>query len=376
MSTYPLLPQVSLVPGRRSFYYSNTPGEVESFFIAMSVKTFLVDLRVEAMKGKLPMVSDFLVHSMKQELAKGNMCLLMLNRRGHARTLLCTSCGTAHQCTHCAVSMTIHKQAERYVLLCHYCGKKEALPSRCSHCDKTSFSQTGFGVQQVEEEMRLLFPDKNILRMDADTTRGKHAFTEVHDQLVAGKVDILLGTQMLAKGLDNPRITLVGVVDADIGLSIPDFRAEERTFQLLMQVLGRAGRAGDQSTVIIQSWMPESPSISCAASGDREGFYAYLLEQRRTYLYPPFTSLIKASVMAKTPEEAQKHADMLAEEFRRVAVTVAADTEVMTAPAFIPRQHGVYVHHIILKGTKTREVLEHTPLPSSLRVDVEPLQLL
>lgn len=368
--------KVSLVPWERSFYYSKCPAQVEPFLIAMSLKTFLVDLRIEAQKGKLPIVTDFLAHSLEQTLAKGEMSLLLLNRRGHARTLLCTACGMAHQCARCVVSMTVHKKRDQYSLLCHYCGKEEDIPQACVSCKAEQFKSTGFGIQQAEEELRHRFPTAKILRIDADTTKGKHAFTDLHKELHDGSVDIIIGTQMLAKGMDNPRITLVGVLDADIGLSIPDFRAEERTFQLLMQVLGRAGRTGVEGRVVIQTWMPESPSISCAATQDMEGFYAYLLEQRKTYAYPPFADLIKCTVLAKTESDAAMHAENLQKSFMETRGTLGHDVEAFVAPAYIPRQHGVFVYHVLLKGKGARSVLESTKIPTSVRVDVEPLQLL
>lgn len=345
----------------------------------MSVKTFLVDLRVEERRKRHPIVSGFLEMHIRQTLDAGKMAILLLNRRGHARSLLCHDCGEMVRCPHCAVSMTIHKQGyDRFFLLCHYCGLRQDMPKSCQTCGKQGLKSVGFGIQQAEEELRGLFPDKRLVRMDADTMRGKGAYHDLHDLLKADGVDILLGTQMLAKGLDNPRVTLVGVLDADIGLSIPDFRAEERTFQLLMQVLGRAGRRGDDSTVVVQTWMPEAPAIRLAATQDMAGFYEYMLEQRREYHYPPFGELIKLSVRAKTEEEAELAAVDITKMLEATAsrMNMADSHEILQAPAYIARQQGTFVHHIFIKGQNPRALVDATPLPKTLRIDVDPLNLL
>lgn len=347
------------------------------FPVAMSLKTFLVDLRVEERKQQHPIISAFLAHHIKETLEAGKMAILLLNRRGHARTLLCHSCGEMVKCGHCDVSMTVHREAQdHFFLLCHYCGLKQEIPTSCAHCGKNGLRSTGVGIQQAEEELARLFPGKRLVRMDADTMRGKHAYHDLHDLLQKDGVDILLGTQMLAKGLDHPRVTLVGVLDADIGLSIPDFRAEERTFQLLMQVLGRAGRQGDDSAVIVQTWMPEAPCIRFAVTQDMEGFYDYMLEQRREYGYPPFSDIIKLTVRSRTAEEAKLLALQTAMKLEETARSLEAAVEVMEAPAYIGRQQGAFVHHILLKGQNPRPILDATELPRGLRIDIDPLNLL
>lgn len=345
----------------------------------MSLKTFLVDLRIEAQKSKDPIMSDFLAFQCTETIKNGHMVLLLMNRRGHARTLLCQACGKQECCPHCDVSMTIHKAGwERFFLLCHYCGLKKEMPKACTSCGDTKLKTTGIGIQQAEEHIRQRFPTARVARMDADTMRGKHAYSELHTLMQKGEIDILIGTQMLAKGLDNPRVRLVGVLDADIGLALPDFRAEERTFQLLMQVLGRAGRQGDESSVVIQTWMPDAPSIHFAATQDMEGFYEYLLEQRKTYNYPPFSEIIKLTLRAKTSEEAEKHATdlvLLLEETQK-ALKTTSSLEILHAPAYIAQQQGTFVHHIIMKGDTPREILTKANLPRTIKIDIDPMSLL
>lgn len=372
-------PLLFLVVEKSSSYYSKEGSTSEIFFVAMSLKTFLVDLRVEELRHSQAIVSDFLAHHIETTLAANKMVVLLLNRRGHARTLLCHDCGEILKCRHCDVSMTVHKQGyENFFLLCHYCGLRQDIPQSCPACGKSGLKSSGVGIQQAEEELRQRFPGKNLVRMDADTMRGKDAYHDLHEMLKGDGVDILLGTQMLAKGLDNPRVTLVGVLDADIGLSIPDFRAEERTFQLLMQVLGRAGRQGDDSAVVVQTWMPDAPSISFATQQDMEGFYEYMLEQRKTYLYPPFGEIIKLSLRAKTPEEAELEASATARKLEETALRLGKeeDINVLHAPAYIARQQGAYVHHVFIKGKEPRRVLDETALPRGVRIDVDPVNLL
>lgn len=311
-------------------------------------------------------------------MKNGGMAIILLNRRGHARSLLCRECGEIMTCPHCAVSLTVHKTPRgNYDLLCHYCHFHQGVPQDCPHCHKKeSLKSVGFGIQQAEEELRSLFPHKRLVRMDADTMKGKDAYHDLHDLLHKDQVDILLGTQMLAKGLDHPRVRLVGVLDADIGLAIPDFRAEERTFQLLMQVLGRAGRQGDESSVVIQTWMPESPVIQFATTQDMEGFYNYMIEQRREHHYPPFAELIKCQVRGKTPEAAEEAALQCIETLQKIIDDTKAEATLMHAPAYISRQQGVYVHHVFLKGKNLQELIAKAALPRTVRIDIEPLNLL
>lgn len=365
--------------GESSLYYSKETVRVEPFFVAMSLKTFLVDLRIEARKSKDPIMSDFLAFHCQQTITAGNMVLLLLNRRGHARSLLCHACGKASVCPHCDISMTIHKEGwEQLFLLCHYCGLKTPMPKTCAACGDSRLKTTGIGIQQAEEYIRSVFPAARVTRMDADTMRGKDAYNKMYNSMQNGEIDIVIGTQMLAKGLDNPRVRLVGVLDADIGLALPDFRAEERTFQLLMQVLGRAGRQGDDSTVVIQTWMPEAPSIHFAATQDLEGFYEYLLGQRRDYHYPPFAKIIKLTLRAKTAEDAEKAASEMVTLLEKIHQEIGGNDslEIMHAPAYIAKQQGTFVHHIILKGDAPRKIVEAANLPRTLKIDIDPMTLL
>jgi primosomal protein N' (replication factor Y) (superfamily II helicase) len=230
----------------------------------------------------------------------------------------CTTCGDVSACPNCSISLTYHRTPERMV--CHYCGHAEEVRAACERCGAATMRQRGLGTQQVERLLVERFPEARIARMDVDTTSGKWAHAEILDRVGAGEVDLLLGTQMIAKGLDFPNVTLVGVIDADVGINLPDFRAAERTFQLLAQVAGRAGRSTKAGRVIIQSRMGSHHALRCAVTHDYEGFVAVELPARISPPYPPTVRLanvvFSATAEAATVDLAQQGTDWL----RRLAV--------------------------------------------------------
>ncbi|NNC90588.1 MAG: primosomal protein N', partial [Akkermansiaceae bacterium] len=250
----------------------------------------VVDMRLEARKQKAAgpaVLSERLRTQMEQKLAAGEQVILFLNRRGFARALQCPSCGHVCECQHCSLPLTYHRTDER--LVCHLCGYQTIVPRRCPKCNDQSIQLQGFGTQKVEEILRKVFPAANLARLDADTARKKNALRNILKDFRARKIHILLGTQMIAKGLDFPNVTLAGILNADLSLHVPDFRAGERTFQLLTQVAGRAGRGEMAGEVIIQTFTPHSPSIQFARHHDYDGFADQELEFRRNFSYPPFT---------------------------------------------------------------------------------------
>ena len=256
---------------------------------------FIADMREELRQGNRSMFSQSLIEAIRLRLEKKEQMVLFLNRRGYSSFVLCRDCGTVVQCPNCDISLTYHRTTEK--LKCHYCGYEEHVPQICPQCQSDHIRYFGTGTQKVEEELYKLFPEARVLRMDVDTTKHKGAHEEILETFGAGHADILLGTQMIAKGLDFPNITLVGVLSADTSLHLPDYRAAERTFQLLTQVSGRAGRHDKLGEVIIQTYTPEHYAIELARTQEYEPFYEREMFLRRRSNYPPyyFVALIQLS---------------------------------------------------------------------------------
>ncbi|MCS5502250.1 primosomal protein N' [Lysinibacillus sp. A4] len=256
---------------------------------------FIADMREELRQGNRSMFSQSLIEAIRLRLEKKEQMVLFLNRRGYSSFVLCRDCGTVVQCPNCDISLTYHRTTEK--LKCHYCNYEEHVPQICPQCQSDHIRYFGTGTQKVEEELYKLFPEARVLRMDVDTTKHKGAHEEILETFGAGQADILLGTQMIAKGLDFPNITLVGVLSADTSLHLPDYRAAERTFQLLTQVSGRAGRHDKLGEVIIQTYTPEHYAIELAKTQEYEPFYEREMFLRRRSNYPPyyFVALIQLS---------------------------------------------------------------------------------
>jgi len=230
----------------------------------------------------------------------------------------------------------------------------------------------GSGTQQVEEELKRLFPDKTVARVDMDTMSKKGSYEKLHREMHDGTIDIVVGTQILAKGMDFPKVTLVGVLNADVGLHIPDFRAHERTFQLLYQVVGRVSRQGQDGAVIIQTFDPENKIINYALKKDLDGFYAYELGERQLYSYPPYAEMVQMSFVDVDQEKVKKQSMTL---FSTLEDSITKDNlpiEIYHAPSAIPKKYGKFHYHVLLKGQHVRTFLEGKKLPSGVRVDVDP----
>ena len=271
----------------------------------------IVDLRIEAMKQRsLPSLSGKLVDAMHARLERREQTILFINRRGYSSAMLCTKCGHVEECAHCSIAMTYHRADE--TLRCHLCGVQQNAPLRCPQCGAPEIRWRGLGTQRVEEAVRRLVPRARIERMDSDTMGKKNRFREVLAQFRAGKIDVLVGTQMIGKGLDFPNVTLVGLIDADISMHIPDFRANERTFQLLVQVAGRAGRGDRAGEVIVQTFTPQASAIQYSRHADYAGFAAEELKLRKDFHYPPYRHLIHHLFRGKNPEKLQFFAEQWA----------------------------------------------------------------
>ncbi|HWI47894.1 MAG TPA: primosomal protein N', partial [Rummeliibacillus sp.] len=254
----------------------------------------VVDMREELHSGNRSMFSTALADAIQARLERKEQMVLFLNRRGYSSFVLCRDCGTVVQCKNCDISMTYHRSTE--TLKCHYCGYEEHVPTECPECQSEHIRFFGTGTQKIEAEIHKVFPEARVLRMDVDTTRQKGAHERILDDFGAGKADILLGTQMIAKGLDFPKITLVGVLSADTSLNLPDFRAAERTFQLLTQVSGRAGRHDLPGEVIIQTYTPEHYAIQLSKEQHYEPFYEQEMTMRHKFAYPPFYYVVLIQV--------------------------------------------------------------------------------
>ncbi|MDQ6612745.1 MAG: primosomal protein N', partial [Gemmatimonadota bacterium] len=337
--------------------------------------------------ASLGILSPALAAAIESRLLRGEQSLLLLNRRGYASFMQCQMCGYVASCPHCSISLTYHRVPE--ALICHYCQHHEPVFRRCPQCNSDAIRQRGMGTQQVERLVAERFASARIARMDVDTTRGKWAHASILDRVASGDVDILLGTQMIAKGLDFPNVTLVGVIDADTGLNLPDFRASERTFQLLSQVAGRAGRGPKGGEVFVQTRMPTHHAIRYAATHDFLAFVQQELSERRSPAYPPFVTLANV-VISGSDETATANSAVAAAEWTQRLLARAAVREIELvgpAPCPVDRIKGRWRWHFLLKSTKAsaltrvaRYIAERHQLPRTanlrLIVDRDPAALL
>jgi primosomal protein N' (replication factor Y) len=261
------------------------------------------------MRGIRRFITPELQQAMKASLGRGEQILLFLNRRGYASFPVCGACGQPMRCKHCNISLTLHQQANAY--RCHYCGFTRAATSKCEYCGSDNIRHLGLGTEKLEAMVVSIFPKARIARMDRDTTQRKGSILKLLKGLKNKTTDILIGTQMVAKGHDFPNITLVGIICADLSLSFPDFRACERTFQLLAQVAGRAGRGEKPGSVILQTYNPDHFSIATARQQDFIEFYRQEINFRKALNYPPYSRMIQIKISGKDPQETESHARLL-----------------------------------------------------------------
>lgn len=305
----------------------------------------IVDMRAELSSGNRSMFSEQLREAIQTRLDKQEQIVLFLNRRGYASFMLCRDCGHVPQCPNCDISLTYHKSSDQ--LKCHYCGHQETPPSKCPNCESEHIRQVGTGTQRVEELLQEVFQEARIIRMDVDTTSRKGAHEKLLNDFGSGKGDILLGTQMIAKGLDFPNITLVGVLNADTMLNLPDFRASERTYQLLTQVSGRAGRHEKEGQVIIQTYNPEHYAIKDVQENDYPAFFNKEMNYRKIGKYPPYFFLINFTISHKDMKkvmEASKH-------IHKILLQHLSDKALVLgpSPAALSRINNEYRFQILIK---------------------------
>ena len=293
-----------------------------------------------------------LVEAMRARLDRGEQTILLLNRRGYSSFVQCRECGDVEICPACSISLTYHRGKSR--LVCHHCHHEQPAPERCPRCGSTDLSFRGLGTEQVERVVAETLPKARLARMDVDTTSGKWSHHEILGRVERGEVDILLGTQMIAKGLDFPRVTLVGVVNADVGIHLPDFRATERTFQLLSQVAGRAGRGELGGEVLIQTALPEHYAIQAALTHDYVAFATRELDERRHPAYPPLVRLVNVVVSSPKPEDAAGNAEAGARWLRTHVVSRTPVDLIGPAPSPIERLHGRWRWHFLLRSPSVK----------------------
>jgi primosomal protein N' (replication factor Y) len=342
----------------------------------------VIDMRKEYLKQKhIPLISGNLANAIEARLAAKEQTILFLNRRGFATSLVCSQCGFVCDCPNCSVALTFHQGENR--LKCHLCGHTAVAPRKCPKCADPSIRYSGYGTEKIEGTVRKLFPSATVARMDADSMTRKDAYRQTLREFRTGKIDILVGTQMIAKGLDFPNVTLVGIINADVGLYMPDFRAGERTFQLLTQVAGRAGRGDMAGEVFVQSSTPFSPSIQFARHHNFEGFFEQEIEVRERCDYPPFIHLLMIHVRSEHQRLAEFSAETL---HRRISEQIDAGVTLHAViPAPIERSKGFYRYQILLRtnairrlSNTIRSIIDKLTFPEEVRVavDVDPYQLL
>jgi len=333
----------------------------------------VVDMRLEARKhkGATPILSDALRSGLEQRLEKGEQAILFLNRRGFARALSCPKCGHVCECPHCSIALTYHRTDER--LICHICGHQAVVPRKCPECKDPAILFQGFGTQKVEEVMAKLMPQAKIARIDADAMKRKNSLRDILLAFKAHKIDILIGTQMIAKGLHFPNVTLVGILNADIGLHTPDFRAGERTFQLITQVAGRAGRGDLEGEVVVQTATPHSPSIQFARKHDFDGFSEQEMEFRQHFGYPPFAHCAVLTSRSAHERRAEFTLQTLQLRLKEDLPPGVVLGEVLPSP--LVKAHGQFRFQLMLRAGRARtlsahvqSVLKRTSLPDDVTV--------
>lgn len=344
----------------------------------------VIDMRTTARKEKGAIFSPKLKEAITNRLQAGEQTMLFLNRRGYSASLQCPLCGYVAGCPHCSISLTFHRQAGQ--LRCHICGHAEAAPQVCpqSNCQNPQIRFAGIGTQRVEETLRRLFPKARVQRMDSDALKRKEDYRRILHAFRQGKIDILLGTQMIAKGLHFPNVTLVGIIYADLSLHFPDFRAGERTFQLLTQVAGRAGRGEVEGEVFVQAFTPFHPAIQYARQHDYIGFYEQEIEFRQELGYPPIQRLCALTLRGRNEDKTRLAAEHLKKaieknlaDFNNLILAGPAPAALLRAEDFFRYQLSLRTNRMAALSKRLQTLIQETPLPEDIRlsIDVDPAHL-
>jgi primosomal protein N' (replication factor Y) len=343
----------------------------------------VVDLRQELRAGNRSIFSRALQEALAQTLARGQQAILFLNRRGAATFVMCRDCGLVLRCSRCDVPLTYHESTvdagglgQADLLICHHCNRRVSAPRACPQCGSPRIRYFGAGTQKVADEVSHLFPKARAVRWDRDVTTRRGAHERILAQFADHQADVLVGTQMVAKGLDLPLVTLVGVVSADVGLYLPDFRAAERTFQLLAQVAGRAGRSLLGGRVIVQTYTPDHYAIRAASRHDFEGFYEQEMRFRREQGYPPFARLARLVYTDSNADRTQDEAARVAQVLQQRIGAQGDAGLIGPAPCFFTRRRGRYRWQIVVRAADPVALVRGLSLSPAWHVDVDPIDLL
>ncbi len=355
----------SATPSLESFFHAQS-GTYKLLTLPSRVldrkmpEVHIVDMRSELKKGNRTIFSEFLRSSIAERLEKREQVILFLNRRGHSRYVFCRTCGYVEKCRNCSLSLTFHFETKK--LVCHHCGHNRDTHPSCPECNSPAidyFGRRGFGTETVEQEVRKAFPSANVKRFDADSTARKNAHLKILEAFEHQKIDILIGTQMVAKGLDFPNVTLVGVIVADTALNLPDFRASEQTFSLLTQVAGRSGRAETAGEVIIQTYMPENYCISAAQTHDYVGFYEKEVEARSALQYPPFSHVATILLRGKNENEVIDAAHTVRNHLEVLQTDQFSEIKILgPAPAPLSKIDGKFRWHFLLRSKNVENICQ------------------
>jgi len=339
----------------------------------------VVDMRQSARKGQgIPIFTPQLKEAITQRLERKEQTILFLNRRGYSTSLQCTQCGYVANCPNCSVSLTFHRRDQR--LACHVCGHTEPVPAICPNpkCKNPAIRYSGLGTEKVEDILAKLFPEARIKRMDSDTLKRKDDYRRILGDFRAGKTDILVGTQMIAKGLHFPNVTLVGIICADLALHLADFRAAERTFQLITQVAGRAGRGDIEGEVVVQSFTPFHPAIQYARRHDFVGFYEQEIQFREQLKYPPVSRVALLTLKGRNEDKVKLSAEHLRREVAKTLADVKDLVIAGPAPAPLARAESHYRYQIMLRARNMTAVsrrlavlMEQVAFPEGIAVSVD-----
>jgi primosomal protein N' (replication factor Y) len=364
--------------GRAQGASSSSSGEIALARLTKRVRgrdaeVELVDMRDEAIEGNRQPLSRRLVEVVTRTLENEEQTILYLNRRGLATFVMCRDCGRSVQCLGCSVALVQHAEVEG--LVCHYCGYSRAMPSVCDFCGSRNIRGLGMGTQRLEGMAKKLWPQARVLRLDSDIARGPDSYFRIWETFSERGADILVGTQLVTRGLDLPAVTCVGVVDADLPLHFPDYRSAESTFSLVAQVAGRAGRDGRPSCVVVQTSNPEHYSLRCAADGDYEGFYRAELPARKAFVFPPYAEL---AVLTRSDRDDGRAAAAAREAAEEIATGLLRDgiggIRVMgPSPAFLHRLRGEYRWQVTLKGDGLDRARHLAPHGKDWSFDIDPV---
>jgi primosomal protein N' (replication factor Y) len=373
----------SATPDVESFYHAQTgryellqlPQRITRSGVSSLPEIELVDMRQELKAGNRSIFSRSLTKAIAETLVVGEQAILFLNRRGTYTFVQCRDCGFVLRCPRCDLPFTYHATEE--MLVCHQCNYRKSVPTRCPACRGKRIKFLGVGTQRVEEEVARIFPGTRLLRWDRDVTKGKNSHQRILDRFLAHQADILIGTQMIAKGLDLPEVTLVGIISADTILHFPDFRAGERTFQLLSQVAGRAGRGSSPGRVIVQTYTPEHYAIAYGAKHDYASLYHQEITFRQQHENPPFTRLASLIYTHPNADVCQREAGRVYHRLREKIDSEGVDIALIgPSPMFFQKVRGRFRWQIILRGSDPAHLLADLPLPQGWVVDIDPIGLL